>query len=727
MKLESYSAQDLFELRLPCLPGTERSIRRLADLEEWGRICETVRGGHRYRYLANMLPEEVQAAIEQAETGNGNIMALATDSALQPSPRAKKKKVAAMALTSEQIDGAKARAALVKIFDTCMAAAPWGKKDEARAGFMQAYNGNAWPLLRQQLGDVSWQTIDRWRREMGSQQDTLQLADRRGRWKRGTSLVTDEQAKIVLTCVLHPNRHPLSEAIRMAKSIMHAKGLDNGHSEATYRRWIEQWKSKNYHIWVFNREGAKAWNDKCAYYIERDYSLINVGDIIVADGHNLNFEILSPWTGKPKRMALIMWKDMKSNYPLGWEIMPTEDTAAISSALRLAIIRLGKMPKVAYLDNGRAFRARFFEGCASFDELGLAGLYDRLGMHTIHAWPYHGQSKTVERFFGTFAELERWCPTYTGTSIEHKPPRMMRGEKLHRQVWDKAFGDYVLTMEQAHGAIAAWFDEYASRPQKGHLHGACPLELFEAGRGPGVDLAELTYLMMSQEIKTIHRNGISFLGRNYYHPALYGRRHPVIIRYDLQDKGAVYVFDQAGEFLCQATPTEQVHPAAAILGDDEHREQLQRHIEFKRQQEKEASASCRDFLRDEVIPAHQLKLAGMGIVPGQAGNGIKAKPAQPATIREIDFRQATSQAEENQARTVENKARALRHELAAMSDPDRFEKLLEMQAQGLLLCEEWQAFMRYYRASDRYRKSKDYYEELEVRLAMMYGATEKMS
>lgn len=717
MKLESYSAQDLFDLNLPCLPSTIRSITRMADRDEWGRISETVRGGHRYRYLAAMLPVEIQAAIEQAETGTNNGLVLARESALPA--RSTRKKVVAAALTTGQMECAKARAALVKIYESHMAAAPWGKKDEARAGFIQAYDGNAWPLLRQKLGDVSWQTIDRWRREMGSRKETLKLADQRGRWKRGTSLVTDEQAKIVLTCVLHPNRHPLSEAIRMAKSIMHAKGLDNGHSEATYRRWIEQWKSKNYHIWVFNREGAKAWNDKCAYYIERDYNLINVGDIIVADGHTLNFEILSPWTGKPKRMTLIMWKDMKSNYPLGWEIMPTEDTAAISSALRLAIIRLGKMPKVAYLDNGRAFRARFFEGCSTFDELGLAGLYERLGMQVIHAWPYHGQSKTVERFFGTFAELERWCPTHTGTSIERKPPRMMRGEKLHRQVWDKAFGDYVLTMEQAHGAIAAWFDEYAQRPQAGHLKGACPAEVFEAGRGPGIDQAELTYLMMSQEIKTIHRNGLSFMGRNYYHPALYGRRHPVTIRFDMQDKGAVYVFDQAGEFLCQATPTEQVHPAAAILGDDEHREQLQRHIEFKRHQEKEASASCRDFLRDEVIPAHQMKLASMGILPGQAGSG--QQETKKSKVLEIDFRAATEQAEEIAAQTSEHEARALRHQLAAMNESDRFEKLLEMQVSGLLLCEEWQAFMRYFRASDRYRKAAGYYEELEARFAMMYG------
>ena len=74
-----------------------------------------------------------------------------------------------------------------------------------------------------------------------------------------------------------------------------------------------------------------------------------------------------------------------------------------------------------YLDNGRAFRARFFRG-VDLEQSGFEGLFARLGIKTIFAWPYHGQSKTVERFFGSFAELERLSPTYTGTSIEHKPP-----------------------------------------------------------------------------------------------------------------------------------------------------------------------------------------------------------------------------------------------------------------------------------------------------------------
>ena len=69
-------------------------------------------------------------------------------------------------------------------------------------------------------------------------------------------------------------------------------------------------------------------------------------------------------------------------------------------------------------------------------------------------------------------------------------------------------------MEQAHIAIAAWFDEYTARPQKGHLDGQPPNDLYIAERGPGVDPVELRYLMMSMEIRHIHQNGIRFFGKN---------------------------------------------------------------------------------------------------------------------------------------------------------------------------------------------------------------------
>ena len=83
---------------------------------------------------------------------------------------------------------------------------------------------------------------------------------------------------------------------------------------------------------------------------------------MVADGHRLAVQCLNPFTGKPCRATLIGYLDWKSTALVGYEIMLEENTQAITSALRNAIINLGKIPKICYQDNGKAFRAKFFTG-----------------------------------------------------------------------------------------------------------------------------------------------------------------------------------------------------------------------------------------------------------------------------------------------------------------------------------------------------------------------------
>ena len=573
------------------LGKTTRHIRRLACWENWDYELVPGRGGKKKRFLLSGMPEHRQAAILSKLNVDNFPTAVQPPISSIPVSKAAIEKTQA---TNQQQQIGLARADLVRFYEKHLEEhGRWGSKKQAKNRFMKAYNsGELYPQLFAILGPVTWQTIERWGKALRKHGDALKLAPKRGFARRGQTILSDEQTQILIRCALSPNKPKISEAIRTARALMECMGVPDGASDDTYRRALKRWIDEHYHIWVFNREGAASWNDKVCFYIERDFSVLNVGDILVADGHVLNCEVLNPWTGKPKRMILILFYDMASNLPLGWEIMPTENTQAIASALRRAILRLGKIPKVVYLDNGRAFRARFFRG-VDLEQAGFEGLFARLGIKTIFAWPYHGQSKTVERFFGSFAELERLSPTYVGTSIEHKPPRLKRGERLHRKAYDKATGGRCLTLEQMHRAAAAWFDMYAQRPQKGHLEGRCPQEVFDEQRGPGVDPGQLRFLMMSQEIRKIRRNGIRFLGTNYYHPELYGRRHPVVIRFDYQDPSELIVYElheaADGEPLCIAQPVEQVHPAANILGTETDQARLKEQIRLKRRQEREAS------------------------------------------------------------------------------------------------------------------------------------------
>lgn len=689
---------------------TKTSVLRRAKKESWAFEEQVIKGGKAKLFTVEELPRDVQMALARGQIKEQLPVAQEAQPKACPLP----------AGTSAQRKKALYKADLLRLYVHALEKAAWGEKVQARDSFVSAYNsGLAWPHLFEQLGALSWKTIESWKCLMeANNNDCFCLIDQRGSHRRGETSLGDEHATILLRCVLRPNQPKISEAIRTTRAILRHKNIPDGPSDATFRRWLENWRSINNAVWVWAREGAKAWNDQCAMYIERDYDLLDVGDVIVADGHNLNFEIINPWTGKPQNhMTLILFFDMKSNQPLGWEIMPTENTAAISSALRRSILRLGKYPRVVYLDNGRAFKSRFFKGSQDFSEAGFSGLYSRLGCDVIHAWPYHGQSKTVERFFGTFAELERLVPNYTGTSIEAKPPRMMRGERRHRALHEQQFGGKYLSIEQAHILIAAWFDAYSQRPQRGHMEGACPAEIFAAGQGPGVDKAELNWLMMSMEVKTIHRNGISFRGRNYYAPALYGRKHKVLIRYDLQDDSSILVEDPDGTLICEAYPQMKVHPAASQLGSETDRKLLGQHIELKRQQEKQAAITASEFLRNEVLPEHQRQLAALGI------NDTPAIEAPKSNIVSIDMVKAKREAAEAIQASKDFAAEQLRRELMDLSNADRYERLIEMDAQGVALAEEWVGFMAYYERTDEYERFSSYWEERRNTYGLMYRAS----
>ena len=159
----------------------------------------------------------------------------------------------------------------------------------------------------------------------------------------------------------------------------------------------------NYDKWVLARDGEKVLSDKVEPYIKRDASLLDVGDILVADGHKLAFQVINPFTGKPCRATLVGFLDWKSTALVGYEIMLEENTQCIASALRNAIINLDMIPKIVYQDNGRAFRAKYFTDDKGFTELGFYGLYAKLGIETVFA-------RSVKSFWYNKLGAERRLP-----------------------------------------------------------------------------------------------------------------------------------------------------------------------------------------------------------------------------------------------------------------------------------------------------------------------------
>ena len=477
-------------------------------------------------------------------------------------------------------------------------------KKEADDMFLDLYNSGMYlPQVFKFVGTISIGTLHRWVKAYENygtkgllpQRKTNQLGEY-------NSKLNEEMKKVFLTYLLHPNKFSIGKSISLTKHILEKRGYEDIPCNLTFRRFAEHFKKQNYSKWVIMREGEKVYHDKVEPYIERDISKLEVGDVLIADGHVLNFQVINPFTGRPTRATLVGFLDWKSTALVGYEIMMTENTQCIASALRNAILNLGVIPKVVYQDNGKAFKAKYFQH-VDFDESGFNGVYASLGIKSVFARPYNARAKVIERFFREFQEeFEKMMISHCGSSIENKPAWMKRGEKLHRYLHRKMTENYIPTVHEIIKYIDCWIDYHNSK--------ICPndknrtiKEMLSQVEKQNIDKNILNDLMMKTEIRTINRGEITFLGLHFRSDFLIDLREKVFIRYSLFDLSKIYVYSTKGEFLCVADRVQKVHPMARVLGT------VKDYNEYKEQYVKQQHQLKRvEKIVKQIYPAEALEI-----------------------------------------------------------------------------------------------------------------------
>lgn len=449
------------------------------------------------------------------------------------------------------------------------------------------------------LGKISRGSLHRWYAMLNGTEDYTKLIPqyKYAKVDEYRTILTDEEIKIFMNLLLHPNRLCIGKAIALTKYKLQQQGQNFIPTDTTFRRYANWYKNNNYDKWILARDGEKALSDKVEPYIKRDASLLDVGDILVADGHKLAFQVINPFTGKPCRATLVGFLDWKSTALVGYEIMLEENTQCIASALRNSIINLDMIPKIVYQDNGRAFRAKYFTDNKGFNELGFYGLYAKLGIETVFARPYNARAKVIERFFKEFQEgFEKLLPSYMGSEISQKPAYLMRNEKLHK-AWHC---DHIPTIEETIKMIDMWLQFKNSRP--------CPnapdksiAEVFESRKRQNIDESKLDDLMLATEVKTIQRNGIRFLNCDYFDERLYGFKSKVLIKYNLFDLTKIKVYTTKGEYLCTAERVTETHPMAKLLETVEDLEDYKQKIQKQQKLRRKTINSVKDLLSTDEV------------------------------------------------------------------------------------------------------------------------------
>lgn len=173
------------------------------------------------------------------------------------------------------------------------------------------------------IGKVAIGTIYEWHKKLHDYNDDWHCLINNytfGEKTKKTKMHLEEEAEF-LKNLLHPSQLNIGKATKLTKMTLLERGFTNLCCDLTYRRFAENYKREHYNTWVDAREGNKALHDKVLPFIKRDISKIEVGDVIIGDGHRLAFFVKHPYTGKgekiePSRMhtvtkIMIMLKNVK--------------------------------------------------------------------------------------------------------------------------------------------------------------------------------------------------------------------------------------------------------------------------------------------------------------------------------------------------------------------------------------------------------------------------------
>jgi len=477
-------------------------------------------------------------------------------------------------------------------------------KSKAINDIADAYNsGYLLPELLALEGKRTTRTFRMWLNTYEESDKDFKALTRLSRASNGMK-ATDQEQNFLLGLLLDANKIKIGSAIRKLKQLHRLKIIDSPTSSRALRRWVETWRDAHLQQWNLLRRGKKYSKDHYVMSLLREEAL-EVGDVWVADGHKLAFDIIDPVSGKPKRMMLILFFDWASRYPVGASIANTEDSEHILLALRNVIIHWGGRPRFVYLDNGKAFKSNLFhEKWESHDlEKELCGVFPRLDIEVEFAKAYNARAKVVERFFRTFQEdFERYMATFRGASIADKPAFLMRNEEWIRSLRKRE----PLTLDQAKQLMAVYFQEFYGKTPHGGLAGKAPLEVFQKNPAPEdrrIDITELNFMMLKVEQRTVKANGVQLANILFYHDYLMnyvGKK--VYLRYDLMDMRSILVYDENEKLICQAMARKSTHPFVKLAKDKPMaRKVWKKQLQHQRKLEKtlqESSAEIRKQVED---------------------------------------------------------------------------------------------------------------------------------
>ena len=299
-------------------------------------------------------------------------------------------------------------------------------------------------------------------------------------------------------------------------------------------------------------------------YVKRDWSVLQVNDVWVGDGHAMKLKVAHPEHGRPFIPEVTLIMDAACRFIVGWSASLAENVLAVADALRYGVERYG-IPAIYYSDNGGGEKNWMLDG-------DITGMLPRLGINHQTGIPGNPQGRgIIERVHQTILyRIARQFETYHGTGADRdtirqvstavisldKAKRKGSTQLTPKQQWAV---DKLPSWNQFLDAVQAGVDWYNNEQVHSEI-GMTPaqkrrqlMEKMNPDDLVFVTPVEARDLFRPSTLRVAQRGWLQ-LFNNYYFSAklLDVDGQKVQVMFDIHDPSQVIVRKQDGTFVCYA-------------------------------------------------------------------------------------------------------------------------------------------------------------------------------
>jgi hypothetical protein len=329
---------------------------------------------------------------------------------------------------------------------------------------------------------------------------------------------------------------------------------------------------------TLSKKGRRTYDEIFAPYIERGYTDVAAGEILVSDHAIHDVFVQNNLFGKkdrqPIRLRFTGLLDMRSRRFTAYAWSEEGSSRSITAVLYHHCLLFGRF-RVLYCDNGKDYQ-RVGKGARgsgwNIEDIPAEaiGVLARLQVDVKYCIPFHPQSKLIERANNTIHQrFDRSFITYCGPKPTMRPDRCTAALERHKKLLAEGRGDeseLPLASEFIRAAMVWIETDYNQRTKDIEgMEGLSPLEAWERYRwteqSAPPEPSILVPLLTDRTTRKIHECAIELAGKRYIATdsasaeQLHDRTgQTVLVAYDQMAMDRIAALDEEGRVFAHLEP-----------------------------------------------------------------------------------------------------------------------------------------------------------------------------